>query len=414
LSWTEAALGDVCSIVSGATPKTGTPEFWGDEVPWLTPADMSRDRRQVLSGGARGLTNAGLASCSARLVPPGAVIVSSRAPVGYVAIAGAEMATNQGCKTAVPPDFIDPRYLYWYLIASRDDLEARASGTTFKEISAKEFGRTRLRWPGMAEQHRIVDILEDHLSRLDASEHALGDAQRRASGLLTSTMARLVAEASEVGELSTVGAEAELVEYGSSAKAHVDAIEGDIPVLRMGNIREARLSWDSLKYLPGDHSDLPRLLLKRGDLLFNRTNSAELVGKSAVFDDSRMATFASYLIRARFKTRVLPDWANIVVNSPQGRDYVASVVSQQVGQANVNGTKLRAFPMPVPTLDDQIRSVAIMTNAWEAVGRLRSATDLARLRAMTLRRALLIAAFTGKLAGAASDADWIEELAATE
>lgn len=106
----------MCRIVSGATPKTGVTKYWGGgEIPWLTPNDMSRDRSQTLTGGERYLTELGYDSCSARLFPAGSVIVSSRAPVGYVAIAGREMCTNQGCKTAVPPDFIEPRYLYWEL-----------------------------------------------------------------------------------------------------------------------------------------------------------------------------------------------------------------------------------------------------------------------------------------------------------
>src|SRR3954453_5230480 len=104
--WQEAALGDVCKIVAGATPKTGVPDYWGGDIRWITPNDLSKDRSQTLAGGERNLSLAGYESCSARLFPQGSVIVSSRAPIGYVAIAAAEMCTNQGCKTAVPPEFI--------------------------------------------------------------------------------------------------------------------------------------------------------------------------------------------------------------------------------------------------------------------------------------------------------------------
>ncbi len=168
--WQCASLGDICRIVSGATPKTAVTEYWGGDVTWITPDDLSKDRSQTMSSGARSLTRAGYESCSARLFPAGSVVYSSRAPIGYVAIAGKEMCTNQGCKTAVPPDFIYPQYLYHYLRWMTPDIQARASGTTFKEISGKRFAETQLLWPSLSEQQRIVDILEDHLSRLDAAE----------------------------------------------------------------------------------------------------------------------------------------------------------------------------------------------------------------------------------------------------
>lgn len=407
--WSSASLGEVCTIVGGGTPKTGTAEYWGGEIPWITPADMSADRSQVLSGGARTLTAAGLAASAARLVPAGSVVVSSRAPVGYVAIAGAELATNQGCKTAVSPDFIDSRYLYWYLLAARPDLEARASGTTFKEISAKEFGRTLLRWPSLDEQRRIVEILEDHLSRLDAANDYLDAAEGRAWSLVAASARSHIDAASATAASSTVGAHAVLIEYGTSTKTSATA--NGVPVLRMGNIKHGRVLWDGLKYLPNTHHEFPRLLLEPGDLLFNRTNSAEHVGKCAVFRDGRAASFASYLIRARFDDEVLPEWASLVINSPQGRRYVASVVSQQVGQANVNGSKLRSFPLPVPPVDEQktrVRDHGVLSAAVETT---RTGLLEARRRSEALRHSLLAAAFSGRLTGRSSDLDLAEEMA---
>ena len=126
-----------------------------------------------------------------------------------------------------------------------------------------------------------------------------------------------------------------LIQYGSSAKTSEDP--SGVPVLRMGNIQNGTLDWRSLKFLPSNHDEFPELLLASGDVLFNRTNSAELVGKTAVFDGSRAASFASYLIRLR-PTGLDPRLLSAYLNSSLGREWIASVVSQQVGQANVNGT----------------------------------------------------------------------------
>jgi type I restriction enzyme S subunit len=199
-------------------------------------------------------------------------------------------------------------------------------------------------------------------------------------------------------EITTVGSQAELVEYGTGSKTGSLRRDDDIPVLRMGNIKEGRLDWTNMKYLPADHADFPRLLLQPGDLLFNRTNSAEHVGKSAVFaGEVARASAASYLIRVRFRSGVNPAWANMVINSLYGREFVASVVSQQVGQANVNGTKLKRFPLPLPPLAEQDQLVDRYDGATEVIDRQLLALGGVMDRSASLRRSLLAAAFDGRL-----------------
>lgn len=145
-----------------------------------------------------------------------------------------------------------------------------------------------------------------------------------------------------VDQLST------MVQYGSSVKASEVLADG-VPVLRMGNIVEGRLDLSQLKYLPWDHPEFPELLLEDGDLLFNRTNSPELVGKAALYSgEPAPCSFASYLIRVRLADQVRPELLVYFLTSALGRTWVRSVVSQQVGQANVNGTKLKGLTVPPP------------------------------------------------------------------
>src|SRR5262249_18811498 len=134
--------------------------------------------------------------------------------------------------------------------------------------------------------------------------------------------------------LVSVSQLAKSIDYGTSEKTGPDA--SGVPVLRMGNIGRGTIDFTNLKYLPSTKIER-RLLLKAGDLLFNRTNSAELVGKSAVYAGvDRDVSFASYLIRVRPLPSANLRWVSLVLNSSVGRRYVASVRSQQVGQANVN------------------------------------------------------------------------------
>ena len=196
---------------------------------------------------------------------------------------------------------------------------------------------------------------------------------------------------------ATVDQVSERVQYGSSTRTSSD--HRGIPVLRMGNIQEGALNLDNLKYLPPDHSEFPKLLLAAGDLLFNRTNSAELVGKSAVYRGSPdPCSFASYLIRARMLSPHLAAVVANALNGPHGRAWIASAVSQQVGQANVNGTKLRAFTFPLPPETEQEEIICRALDATDSATHSRRAiTDLFQ-RATALRQSILKHAFEGLLA----------------
>jgi type I restriction enzyme S subunit len=186
-----------------------------------------------------------------------------------------------------------------------------------------------------------------------------------------------------------------LVQYGSSAKTTEN--QRGVAVLRMGNIQAGKLDLSSLKFLPEDHEEFPDLLLDHGDVLFNRTNSAELVGKSAVYvGEPKKASFASYLIRVRC-SGLLPELLSDYINSAYGRGWVASVVSQQVGQANVNGTKLRQLGIPVMPVEEQSEIARRIAIAFAWVDRLSSETTSARKLIDHLDQAVLAKAFRGEL-----------------
>jgi type I restriction enzyme S subunit len=327
----------------------------------------------------------------------------------------------------------DPRFLELFLLTpgAQKSLDSMKTGISESglNLTQSRFLGLEVVMPELDEQRRIVDILEDHLSRIDAGLRGLGETVERLRLLKVSSLAHNVRsqEESENGSLmfgdqalalapgwasGCVAQTAELVEYGTSSKTHVGQLPGDVPVLRMGNVKDGRLVWGSLKYLASDNPGLQKIMLRPGDLLFNRTNSAEHVGKSAVFEGEReVATFASYLIRVRFRPEVDPRWANMVINSPYGRAYITSVTSQQVGQANVNGTKLKAFPLPIPSLGEQITRIRRHAEVVDRGDRLLFEVQTAAQRLQSLRRSLLDAAFSGRLTGRSTDMEMVEEMA---
>jgi type I restriction enzyme S subunit len=192
-----------------------------------------------------------------------------------------------------------------------------------------------------------------------------------------------------VDQLATV------VQYGTSAKT--SDLPG-VPVLRMGNISDGKVDYSRLKYLPKTHDEFPELLLSDGDILFNRTNSAELVGKTAVYKDTESPmSFASYLIRVRVVGYV-PDLLSSYINSEHGRAWVASVVSQQVGQANVNGTKLRELAVPLMPMDEQKEIMSQIRKSFAHIDQAAEEASRAATFLDRLDQAILAKAFQGELA----------------
>jgi type I restriction enzyme S subunit len=193
-----------------------------------------------------------------------------------------------------------------------------------------------------------------------------------------------------------VGQISHTIQYGTSEKANLDP--SGIPVLRMGNIQDGNIDFGNLKYLSHETPKINGLLLDAGDILFNRTNSAELVGKTAVYRSTHpKATFASYLIRVKACDSYLPELVSYYINSFYGRKYIAAVVSQQVGQANVNGTKLANMPIIVPPLDEQVRIVAELERKFSIIEDLETTVRANLTRAERARQAILKRAFEGKL-----------------
>jgi len=184
------------------------------------------------------------------------------------------------------------------------------------------------------------------------------------------------------------------VRYGSSSKTNEDG--KGVPVLRMGNIIDGKLDYSKLKYLPVDHNEFPDLLLDDGDLLFNRTNSAELVGKTAVYRDTgKQTSLASYLIRVRMLSGIESDFVAFFINSSCGRNWIKNCVSQNVGQANVNGTKLKALVLPLPSHEEQKEIVKCVEEKIQASDRLSAELDLQLLKAGKNKQSILASAFNG-------------------
>ena len=370
-SWEWTVIKELGDVISGATPSTKVREYWEGDVIWFAPSDLTGYKQKFIARGAKTLTKEGLANSSARIMPAGSVMFSSRAPVGYVAINSVPAATNQGFKSVVPYTGIFNEYLYHYLKASKQMAEQRATGTTFKELSGAAFGVLPAPLPPTNEQRRVVEKIEAMFDEIDKGVESLQTARTTLGlyrqsllksafeGRLTADwraknadkleapktlLARIQAERDtrykaaldawqdalaqwradgekgkkpakpkrpatfpnqlqnlriELPDLPHGWAWAHLglcssgPEYGTAAKS---AETGAVPVIRMGNLQRGRIDWDNLAFT-SDPDEIEQYSLKSGDVLFNRTNSPELVGKTSIYKGERPALFAGYLVR---------------------------------------------------------------------------------------------------------------------
>lgn len=173
-NWCWGILGEITSVIGGGTPSSKINEYYDNgDIAWITPSDLSNYNNMYISKGKKMITKLGLMKSSAKLLPKGTVCLSSRAPIGYVVIAKNELSTNQGFKSFLPSKVFKSEYLYWYLKSIKHILEAKASGTTFLELSAKKAGEVEIPLPPINEQQRIVNRIESLFAKLDRAKELI-------------------------------------------------------------------------------------------------------------------------------------------------------------------------------------------------------------------------------------------------
>lgn len=166
-NWQTKKLGEICEVVGGGTPSTSIKKYWDNDYYWVTPKDLGQLDGFEISKTERKISKLGLKDSSAKLLPAGSVILSSRAPIGYVFINTVEMATNQGCRSFICGGSIINKYLYYFLVFNKEYLNKLGTGTTFKEVSGSALKEIEIPLPPLSEQKRIVKILDEAFEKLE-------------------------------------------------------------------------------------------------------------------------------------------------------------------------------------------------------------------------------------------------------
>jgi type I restriction enzyme S subunit len=268
----------------------------------------------------------------------------------------------------------------------------RGNGATVDTLTIQKLQGVSVHVPSASEQRRIVTLLDEAFADIATAkanaEKNLQNTRSVFERYLLSVLNDKKWKWSTLGDLCTS------VEYGSSAKSKA---ENGIPVLRMGNIQDGRLDWKNLVFTD-DQEEIQKYLLKQNDVLFNRTNSPELVGKTAIYKSEMPAIFAGYLIRIHRKDDLLDgDFLTYFLNSQIALDYGKTVVISSVNQANINGTKLKSYPIPAPSLTEQKTIVKKLDELAQETHRLETIYRQKLTALDDLKKSLLHQAFSGQL-----------------
>lgn len=344
-------LGEVVDFYSGATPAKANTAWWQGDVSWFSAKDL---KTRMLRDSIDHVSSEVFASTPLRLLPAGTVVMVVRGmilahtvPICEMAVEG---AINQDIKALIPRNTqIHQPYLAHILRAHHQQLLDRVSTAAHgtKKLDARVLAGLEIPLPSLEEQRRIAAILD----QADAIRTKRRQVLAHLDALPQSLFRDMFGEPGSWAtrwQTGTIGDLAESAQYGTSSPA---GGAGEWPVLRMGNLTDdARLDLQDLKFMDLAPNDVPKYTLQRGDLLFNRTNSKEKVGKACVIHTDQKLAYAGYLVRVRFAESATGDFVATYLTSTHGQAVRRRLAKAAVNQANINAKEMQAIRIAHPPL----------------------------------------------------------------
>jgi type I restriction enzyme, S subunit len=312
---------------------------------------------------------------------------------------------------------INTKYLKWCLMSHyfREYMLSNVSGVggSLMRAQPKSVKLYPIPLAPVAEQERIVRIIENMFLQLDHAKDVIQGSidsfeKRKAAILQYAIKGELSADWREkqgiekdtTWEYKKIGELCGNLQYGTSSKSQE---QGRVAVIRMGNLQEGEVDWSNLAFTDNEN-DIVKYLLQPGDVLFNRTNSPELVGKTSIYRGEIPAIFAGYLIRLNYdKTKIVGEYLNYILNSSLAKDYCKSVKTDGVNQSNINAKKIAAFEIPVPSFAEQTEIVRVLNDILRKEQKAKELYEVTE-KVNVIKNSILSRAFRGEL-GTNNDED---------
>lgn len=387
-------LGDVCQIVNGGTPKTDKEEYWDGDILWITPKDLGKLTDIYSKDTERKITQLGVNNSSAKIIPANSVIMSTRAPIGHLAINSEPMSFNQGCKGLVPCDKINVLYLYYFLKHSKKMLNDLGTGTTFPELSNKAFANVDIPLPSLEEQEKIVAKLDAAHSKIAEAELLMKQNIANVGLLQKSILAKYLDSANDththrLGDLCSFVNGDRGKNYPSKSKQTTSGV----PFINAGHLTDSGLDMAHMNYISQEtYSKLGSGKIKPHDILYCLRGS---LGKFASVGELQVGAIASSLVIVRpDETKLLNSYLLYYFGTDQA---IAMIDKFRNGaaQPNLSARNLASYVISVPSRDEQIEIVSKLDELLAKVADLQRHYTIKLTKLVGLRQSLLAEAFAG-------------------
>ncbi|BEA12460.1 type I restriction-modification system specificity subunit [Escherichia coli] len=419
--WEQIEIGDIADVISGGTPKSGVAENFapsGEGVAWLTPADLSGYKEKYISHGARDLTTLGYSSCSAKLMPKGTILFSSRAPIGYVAIAANEIATNQGFKSFAFPSDIFPDYAYYFLRNIRHIAEEMGTGTTFKEISGSSAKTLPFVLVPFAEQKIIAEKLDTLLAQVDSTKARLEQIPQilkrfrqavlnaAVTGTITqdmqSTPSRRVKylglnipnewRICQISDISDVKGGKRLPKGETLTSENTGH-----PYIRAGQLKNGTVQSEDQLYLqPSTQKLISRYIVSAGDIYITIVGAC--IGDAGIipehYHNANLTENAAKICNIHSNT--LNKYLSIWLRSSHLQDIIHSEIKSGA-QGKLALARIKTLPLILPPLPEQHEIVRRVEQLFTYADTIEKQVNNALARVNKLTQSILAKAFRGEL-----------------
>jgi type I restriction enzyme, S subunit len=392
--WELKKLQQVSAIVNGGTPDTNVPEYWDGDNLWITPKDMGKLRGRFVDDTFRKLTLSGLKNSSAKILPPNSLILSSRAPIGHLAINSKPISTNQGCKGLIPSDNLDTFYLYYFLLNSVEYLNSLGTGTTFKELSGSKLGQVEIPLPSLPEQQRIVSILDEAFAAIDKAKANAEKNLKNAKELFESYLQGVFENRGDGWEDYPLEAHIKLIDYRGRTPVKT---ESGTRLITAKNVKLGFLQLEPQEFIAENSyiNWMSRGIPNFGDVIF--TTEAPL-GNVAQIDTTEKLAFAQRIIVMQPNPTKLNQYflKYLLLSNP----IRGKILSKATG-ATVLGIKsslLKKIEISFPkSLDEQQAIVQTLDALSAETKRLESIYQQKLADLEELKKSILEKAFNGEL-----------------
>lgn len=355
-----AKLGEVCTIVSGSTPKTSVTSYWDGNIKWITPAELNEDTFYIMDS-VRHITEEGKEKTGLSYLPAGTVILSSRAPIGKTAIAGCEMCCNQGFKNLICSDAIYNEYLYFFLKSKTDYLNSLGRGATFKEISKSIVESIEIPLPEVNQQKEIAEKFKKLEQLISLRKQQLAKLDELVKARFVEMFGDVLLNSMQWPE-KTLENMADIVSGITKGRKTAEADLQEVPYMAVSNVKDGYIDWTTVKTILATRQEIEQYRLMPDDILMTEGGDPDKVGRGAIIKvPLKNSIHQNHIFRVRLdEQEILPSFFAEYLRHQKAKRYFLGCAKQTTGIASINMRQLRALPTLVPPLSLQKQFAAFV------------------------------------------------------